>query len=340
PNWSALVAMKATETKPFEIADPDETINSHGGQYGAPGEGYVINSSQPEANRIDFATQSVLATITYDSSDRCIYVDVANEMWCTTGFGGDIPFQVYEADTGKFLGATVGNAAIGGIVSQFVPLVGVGVEGLFPNGTFITGANDKLALLGRRIGPSVEILRDADDGYQLSDHFPGSFNVLGANGITVDTFTGDIWISYTQSGIGTLYRIDGVTLDPVEKIELGGIAIEFLTFYEEQNSLIIFRSSGGGGTGIIRFSLDSKTITSQIDATLSPGVHNKAAWQVLSGHIMILQETLTGLGGFYDVSTTPMVRTGSFAPTDWVGGASNWENPWYDPISHAIIVTA
>ncbi len=339
PNWSGLVAMKSTASKPSVIVDPDRTINSDLGQYGPPGEGYILSDFVPKANRLDFATQSVLGdTITYDSSDRCIYVDIANEMWCTTGFGGDIPFQVYEADTGKFLGGTVGAAAIGGIVSQFVALTAVGVEGPFPNGTFIVGANDKLARLQRRVGPSVTILRDASTGYQLSDYFPGGYPILGASGITVDTLTGDIWISYNQSGIGALYRIDGASLDPVEKITLGAISIGFLAFYEEQNSLIIMEGPNSGD-GIIRFSLDSKTITSQISATLSPGDHNKAAWQVLSGHVMILQETLTGLGGFYDVSTTPMVRTGSFNPLDWVGGGSNWENPWYDPITHAIIVT-
>ena len=146
--------------------------------------------------------------------------------------------------------------------------------------------------------------------------------------------TGDIWVSYSISGDGVLYRIDGASEDPEEKIIFAGRPISLITYDEGTNSLII-KESGG----FFRYNLDSRTVTSTIVNALSPDTQNKAAWKVIDGRLMYLQEFSTGAIGIYDISGDEIVRLGSIAPTDWTGGVSNWEHPTYDPVGHALIVT-
>ena len=331
PQITAEVAMVANDTLPFKIITPPTNITSSGFQFSPSStEGYMLEDGfgNNEANRISLLSEEVIETITYASSDNIYAVDDLGHMWGSTGFGVDQHFQVYNASTGEFIASTDIAAALGGIVSQFILING----GL--NGAIAVGANDKLCRLNRVEGTVIRNLRDNNTGYDFSTYFPGLHPVLGADGITLDTLTGDIWVSYGILGDGVLYRIDGASEDPEEKITFSGRPIELITYDEGTNSLLVY-----DGNGFFRFSLDSRTITSTIVHALSPANQNRAAWKVIDGRLMYLQESLTGATGIYDISGDEIVRIGSIAPTDWVGGASNWEHPTYDPVGHALIVT-
>jgi len=333
PQVTAEIAMSASDTKPVKIITPPTNILTSGFQF-APSadEAYVLQSAfeDNKANRLNLISEEVIETITYTSSDNLYDVDDLGQLWGSRGFGGGTPFQVHKASTGALIADSDKSAILGGIVSQFIFLNG----GL--NGAIAVGANDKLCRLNRVEGTVVRVLRDSTDGYEFSNFFSGPHPTLGADGIALDTLTGDIWVSYSISGDGVLYRIGGVSEDPEEKITFAGRPIGLITYDEGTNSLLVYEE---GGIGFFRYNLDSRTITSTIVNTLSPPIQNKAAWTVIDGRLMYLQESLTGLTGIYDISGDQIVRTGSIAPTDWTGGVSNWERPVYDPVGHALIVT-
>lgn len=331
PQMSAEVAMFASETLPTKIISPPTGLLTEGFQTSLDSsEGYILEGGGNRANRINLISQDVIETITYASSDNVYALDDFGRIWSSTGFGGDLPFRVSEASTGKLIASIDSNAEIGGLVSQFILLDG----GL--RGAIAVGANDKLLQLSGVVGTVVNNVRDGGDSpsYKFGTWFPGSFPILGANGITLDG-AGDVWVSYSISGDGVLFRINGITGDPAEKITFSSRPLDFITYDEGTNSLIIQE----GGTGFFRFSLDSKTVTSTIVHALSTGDRNKAAWKVINGKFMYLQETLTGVIGVYDVSGDEIVRLEGLNPRDWTGGTNNWEAPFYDPVGHALVVT-
>ncbi len=332
PQLTAEIAMSAGDTKPVKIITPPTNIGTQGFRF-APSadEAYIVDVNGNEANRINLLSEEVVETITYGSSDDLYDVDDLGQLWASTGFGGNTPFQVYKASTGALIATSDKAAVLGGIVSQFIFING---PGGIPAGALVVGANDKLARLNRVEGPVVRVLRDSTDGYEFSQFFPGGHPVLGANGITLDTLLGDVWVSYALSGNGVLYKIGGASEIPEEKITFSGRPISLLTYDEGTNSLII-KETGG----FFRYNLDSRTITSTIVHALSPDFQNEVAWKVIDGRFMYLQETLTGAFAKYDISGDEIVRLEAFSPTAWTGGVSNWERPVYDPVAHALIVT-
>ena len=333
PQMTAEIAMSASDTKPVKIVTPPTNILTSGFRF-APSadEAYIVDVNGNEANRINLLSEEVVETVTYGSSDDIYDVDELGQLWASTGFGGNTPFQVYKASTGALIAQSDVSAVLGGIVSQFIFINGGPLN--IPLGALAVGANDKLCRLGRVEGPIVRVIRDSSDGYEFSQFFAGGHPVLGADGITLDTLTRDIWVSYTISGNGVLYRIDGDSEIPEEKITFAGREISLLTYDEVTNSLII-KEPGG----FFRYNLDSRTVTSTIVHALSPDSQNVQAWKVIDGRFMYLQEFLTGAFAKYDISGDEIVRLEAFSPTTWTGGVSNWERPVYDPVAHALIVT-
>ena len=340
PTVEAEITMVATDTFPFKIVTPPlDLITEEFLLASNLAEGYVIQDGfeDNQANRISLISQEVIDTVTYAASDNLHIIDDLGRVWGTTGFGGGTqPFQLHDAQTGLLLATTDVDPAMGGIISQIALLDGG------RGGAIAVGANDKLCLIGPPVYdpltdttfPILQLLRDSTTGYELSAFFAGSYHVLGARGIAIDTLTGDIWITHSQN---RLFRIDALTLDPAEQIILPGHDLSLITYYEDRNSLLCFANTGANES-IIRYNLDTRTIDSELQTSIHGGDRNKAAWKVIDGK-MYLQETLTGLGGIFDVSGDEITRIGGFAPTDWVGGVNNWEGPAYDPVNHALIVT-
>ncbi len=328
PQITGEIAMVAADTLPFKIVDPPTFAKTSRFRisFSNSGEAYVLGNGDT-ANRLSLITSDALDAVTYSSSGDLYAVDDFGRMWGSSGFGVPLPFQVYLASTGQLIASTVGSTSLGGIVSAFILLDGG------RQGAFAVGANDKLVQLGPVVGSSIEIIRDSDDGYEFSTFFPGSHPIVGAEGITEDTTTGDIWVTYPSF----MYRVAGLT--PVEKITLSGHSLGSITYYPELHSLII-KKTNSGNTGIIRYDLDTRAITSVLITALSIGGHNAAAWKVINGKFMYLQRFLTGAGAKYDVSGDEIVLVETFTPTDWVGGSDNWEDPAYDPVTHALVVTS
>ena len=346
PSAEAEIAMSATDAMPVIIISPSPGIPTSQFHLTATGtEAYVLQGAfeANQAHRLSLTNTEVLDTITYAGSDNLYIVDDFDRVWGSTGFGGGTtPIQLHDAQTGRLIATTDIDPAMGGIISQIVLLDGGRL------GAIMVGANDKLCLIGPPLydpitgltGLILNMKQDSTSGYQLSDFFPGGYPILGADGITTDTLTGDIWISYSISGQGHLFRLGGPGLlayEPAEEIIFPGHQLELMTYYEDRNSLIILANEGGSNESIIRYNLDTRTIDSELKTPIHGGLQNKAAWKVHNG-LMYLQGTLTGAGRIYDVSGDEIVQIDTFVPTDWTGGVSNWEHPAYDPVNHAILV--
>ncbi len=180
---------------------------------------------------------------------------------------------------------------------------------------------------------TLKIIRSEDDviPYSIAHYFPGTYSLSGIRPIWAFDSEDNPWLCIKEGANGALIRFSDA-LEPVEKVVLTGVPATQIAYWEEENVFILAQ-----GNNIVKYSLDSQTIIDTLATTI--GDHNEAAWQVLDGGRMIIQQFITGNGGEYNVSAPEMVLVKSFEPIDWLGGTANWEGPVYDPVNQAIIVS-
>lgn len=335
PNWSALVAMVATDSKPYRrITPPDNIITQLAYRSVDPRIVYVNLSAL--SNKIDLASMTVVDSISYTAGGgKRIALDDYNRFWSYTGLPlDDVEFQLYDADTGALIGVSdpPGTEWLDGLHAKIlIPLNG-GRSGAVAVGH--TGRMIQLSAPSTITG-GITHIRDHNsaDPFELSVYFPGSYPLSGPTGYWTHDGNGDPWFTITDGSDGTIVRVDRTTGTPLQQIVLTGTGVSKITYYAERNSFIL-----SGGPGIIRYNLDTMAIDGTISVTLSPAGRNDMAWVVLDGK-MYLQKFLTGNGAIFDVGSDTMSEGAVFRPNDWVGGTSNMEAYLYDPINHAIIVT-
>lgn len=326
PQDTAEIAMVATDPLNFKRITPAIDMFTQSVRYSADGTTAYVGGTGAIVNRVDFVSQSIIATIDYIFGSVQA-LDRLDRIWTVQGVN-DKTYRIYEGSTAELI-ATSG--AWSSVASYIVILED-------QQSAIAFGQHGRMAHFVRD-GVDINRIRfhGSDPAFSLPTFFPGTTYELSPSISHAYDGNGDPWITVRDAatGNGQLIRIDRITGDPVQLVTLVSNEVTNIYYMESQNSFLL-----RNGATLYKFSLDSLTITDTLvtDGFTSGGRSNAQFQKITNDGLMYAQQFGSGEGKVYDVEAIPMFKVGVFKPNDWVGGISNLESPMYDPISDAIIV--
>ncbi len=320
PNMTALVAMSVQEILPFKKITVSPSVNTQHAFYSADPRFMYIGTIDT-VNVVDLVSRTVIDS--YSVLGDVVGVDKFDRIWVEQFFT-DLRLHIYEGRSGMLLATMSDNNSFVyrgfTVMRKTYTAIAISASGQMTQATY------------NHAEGTLKIVRSDDDTvpYTIAQYFPGSYSLSGVRPIWAFDSEDNAWLSIKEGSNGALIRFSDA-LEPVEKVVLTGVPASEIAYWEEENVFIL-----RNGNDIVKYSLDSQTVIDTLSTTI--GTHNGAAWQVLDGGRMYIQEFLTGNGGEYNVSAPAMIRVGNFRPNDWLSTSSNWEGPVYDPVNTSIIV--